>query len=459
MNAEELLINAMTNVPYIAAMIVDKQGYVVFVNKTYLKMLKRTEKQMIGKHISEITPNSRTLEVLKTGKAIIGYYWPVNDYEGVASSIPLFKGDELVGCLAYSIFLDIWDGKTLMENLVNELNVYKREVTSLYAAKYDFDSLVGESPAMEAVKKLGRQVASRPDTTVLITGESGTGKELMAHSIHSASSRARFPFVKVNCAAIPENLLESELFGYSDGAYTGAKKGGKSGKFEVAHGGSIFLDEVGDMSLGMQAKLLVVLQEKEIERLGDNRPIRVNVRVIAATNRNLEEMVEEGRFREDLYYRLNVVRIHMPALRHRSSDIPQLVEHLMRKLNKKLKTSVTSISAAAMGRITEYNWPGNVRELENVLERALILADMSGADAITPECLVLMNDKANPGAVSFGKGLKTLTEEFERKVIARVLEETGYNKIEAANRLDIDASSLYRKIKRYGLAMDKGAGL
>jgi len=459
LNAGELLIDAITTVPYIAAMIVDKQGYVVFVNKTYLKMLKRSEKETIGKHISEITPNSRTLEVLKTGKAIIGYYWPINGYEGVASSIPLFKKDELVGCLAYSIFLDVWDGKTLMENLVNELNVYKREITNLYASKYTFDALIGESQALQKVKKLACQVANHPDTTVLVTGESGTGKELLAHSIHSASSRARFPFVKVNCAAIPDNLLEAELFGYGEGAYTGAKKGGKPGKFEVANGGTVFLDEVGDMSLAMQGKLLRVLQEREMERLGDNKPIRVNVRVIAATNRSLEEMVEQGRFREDLYYRLNVVRIHMPALRHRSGDIPLLVKHLLCKLNKKLKTSVTGVSAPAMERIMKYSWPGNVRELENVLERALILADMSGSNTITPEYLVLMNDRANASAVSFGKGLKALTEEFERQVIARVLEETDYNKMEAAIRLDIDVSSLYRKIKRYGLGIGKGAGV
>lgn len=176
LDGQQLLMDAIMTVPYIAAMIVDKQGYVVFVNRTYLKMLKRTEKETLGKHVSEITPNSRTLEVLKTGKAIIGYYWPINGYEGVASSIPLFKKGELVGCLAYSIFLDVWDGKTLMENLVNELNVYKKEITSLYASKYTFDAIIGESQALQKVKKLACQVANHPDTTVLITGESGTGK-------------------------------------------------------------------------------------------------------------------------------------------------------------------------------------------------------------------------------------------------------------------------------------------
>ena len=449
------LIEYLTMNPHIAVLITDNRGYIIFINNTYLKILQREYESTIGQHVSKITPQTRTMTVLKTGKAIIGYNFSVNDHRSVASSVPLIKNDKIVGCFAYSLFLDIWDGMTTMENLVHELNIYKNEINRLYVSKYTFDNIIGNSRELLQAKILAERIAAYDDTSVLITGETGTGKELFAQAIHSSSSRSRFPIVRINCAAIPENLIEAELFGYEDGAYTGAKKSGKPGKFEIADGGSIFLDEVGEMPLSMQSKLLVVLQEKEMERLGGNKTIRVNVRIITATNRNLAELVKQGLFREDLYYRLNVVQLEIPPLRKRLADLPLLAEYLLEQLNHRLKTDVHEISPSAMDKLRKYAWPGNVRELEHSLERAMILADITGCKAIYPDHLAMMGEKAIYQISSTGSGLKDMTEEFEKRAISMVLEECGYDKIETARRLDIDASSLYRKIKRYGISPEK----
>lgn len=293
MKIGELLEELFDQNPYMAALITDNEGNLLYINKTYLKILNLSKEEALGRPIKEFTPQTRVTAVLRTGKAVVGYNWRVNGYNMIASCIPIYKDGKLNGAFAYSVFLDIWNAKNLVENLLNELNMYKDEVNELYRAKYSFDDIVGNNEKLKELKAFARQIASHGSTTVLISGESGTGKELFANAIHNSSNRSGLPFIRVNCAAIPENLLEAELFGYEEGAYTGAKKGGKPGKFELANGGTVFLDEIGEMSLTMQSKLLVVLQEQEIERVGGNRPIRTNVRVIAATNRDLEKMVEE----------------------------------------------------------------------------------------------------------------------------------------------------------------------
>ncbi|MEN6348019.1 MAG: sigma 54-interacting transcriptional regulator, partial [Syntrophomonas sp.] len=291
-------------------------------------------------------------------------------------------------------------------------------------------------------------------STVLITGESGTGKELFAHSIHNYSNRSSHPFVKINCAALPESLLESELFGYEEGAFTGARKGGKHGKFELAMGGTIFLDEIGDMPLSMQTKLLTVLQDRMVERVGGTKPIFVNVRVIAATNRDLESLVAEQKFRQDLYYRLNVVRLSIPPLRERTDDIPLLVNTLVEKINKKLGTNIYKISYKAIELMQDYIWPGNIRELENLLERALNLADMNRENSITikhfpnlVENAFIENDQA---FVSNGT-LPEAIEQLEKQIIIQALEKAGGNKVQTAKILGIHTSALYRKLTKYGL--------
>ncbi len=449
-----LLVSDLLDVSAMVSIIVCKDGTVRFINKTYLDILGKKEEEVIGKYIGDITPGTRTLVVLETGKAIVGYNWSVNGFNMIACAVPLIKNGELVACFAYSIFMDIWDAKDLVDNLMSELNMYRDEVNNLYSSRYTFAEIIGQTRKIQDVKSLAQKAALHPSITVLITGESGTGKELFAHAIHKTSSRSRMPFIRVNCAAIPEHLLEAELFGYVEGAFTGARKGGSPGKFELANGGTIFLDEIGEMAPSMQSKLLVFLQEREFERLGSHHPVRVNVRVIAATNRNLEEMITQQRFREDLYYRLNVLKLEIPPLRERTEDIRLLVSCLIPQLNMDLKTNVASISDEALDLISKYNWPGNIRELSNVLQRAMLLADMENCSTITTEQLRFMKiNRGNTNPIP-SNTLKSMIKEYEKQILTEVLEETGYNKTKTAKVLDIDLSWLYKKIKQYELTQD-----
>ena len=331
-------------------------------------------------------------------------------------------------------------------NLLFQNRILREELSTIYD-----DTIVGMSPPIQRLKELITHIGPT-DATVLIYGESGTGKELVARAIHKASRRADKPMIKVSCAALPESLLESELFGYEKGAFTGAYTR-KPGKFELANGGTFFLDEIGDMSPSMQVKLLRVLQEKEFERLGGTKTIKVDVRIIAATNRNLREAIREKVFREDLFYRLSVIPIALPPLRNRKEDIPLLCEHFIQKLNKRMPKKIRGISDEAMKKLMEYDWPGNVRELENTIERAFILAKK---DIILPENLVLEGIPINVpvseqtlqafGAMKLpDKSLRSV-EKFH---IRAVLEECSWNKSKAASILGIDRKTLQNKIKLY----------
>lgn len=450
----ELVKDFLFETNALCAHIIDKNGIVRFMNKTYLEVLGKKEEEVIGRHIGDITPETRSLSVIRTGKAVIGYYWPVNGYNMIASSVPLFQKGELKGCFSYSVFMDIWDAHNLIDNLMQQLNMYRDEVHSVHSSRYTFEDIIGQADNILEMKSLARKAALHPSITVLLMGESGTGKELFAHAIHSGSNRKKMPFIRVNCAAIPENLLEAELFGYEEGSFTGARKGGSTGKFELAHGGTIFLDEIGEMSPAMQSKLLVFLQEKEFERLGSHRPVRVNVRVIAATNRDLEEMIKQQKFREDLYYRLNVLCLKIPPLRERIEDLPLLVKHLMRAINKELKTKVNKMSAEAMDLLSKYHWPGNIRELQNVLQRAILLADLDSCCSITKEHLYFMKIESEKNTLAPTGTLKELLRDYEKQILAQVLKRTNYNKTRTADILDMDLSWLYKKIKQYGLAPD-----
>ena len=297
--------------------------------------------------------------------------------------------------------------------------------------------LVGQGAAMSKVFDAIETVAPT-DATVLITGESGTGKELVARAIHSASARRFHPLVVIHCGALTETLLESELFGHEKGAFTGAQYR-KKGKFEIAEGGTVFLDEIGDISLKTQTDLLRVLQEREITRVGGNQVIKVDFRIVAATNRNLEQSVEEGKFRPDLFYRLNVFRIELPPLRERKEDIPLLVDHFVRKFSLAMNKKITRVSPAAMSLLQQYLWPGNVRELENAVERAMVVAQ----EPEIREQDFTLKTKITNGDV------KTL-EDIERAHILRVLEECSWNQTRAAEVLDIDRVTLHHKLKRYG---------
>jgi len=312
-----------------------------------------------------------------------------------------------------------------------------------------FERMVGRHPEMARIYQLITQIATTP-TTVLITGESGTGKELVARAIHARSERRGQPFVAVNVAAIPEALVESELFGHEKGAFTGAHAK-KLGRFEMAHGGTVFLDEIGTLRLDLQAKLLRVLQEREIERLGGVRPVPVDARILAATNVNLKSAVRARAFREDLYYRLNVVPIHVPPLRERREDIPALVEHFVRKIARECNRDVRGVSAGALEVLTRYDWPGNVRELENVLHRAVVLARSPvihlqdvPLDVAMPETGSRLGEDTSPP-------LREAMEQFERQYILRVLEGTGWNVSRAARRLGVHRNTVLTKLSGWGI--------
>jgi DNA-binding NtrC family response regulator len=301
--------------------------------------------------------------------------------------------------------------------------------------------LIGQSPAMKRVVEMIETVAPS-DTTVLITGESGTGKEIVARAIHAASPRRYNPMVTIHCGALTETLLESELFGHERGSFTGAQAR-KKGKFEVADGGTVFLDEISDISLKTQTDLLRVLQEKEIVRVGDTHPVKVDFRCIAATNKRLEKLVEERTFRPDLYYRLNVFAIDLPALRGRREDIPLLAEHFIEKISTQMNRPPQRLSLRALTLLTDYDWPGNVRELENAIERALLI---SRGNELQPEDFPF---QLNPVQTASGAGSRL--EDIERVHIERMLDQTGWNLSRTARILDIDRTTLYNKIRRYGL--------
>ena len=340
------------------------------------------------------------------------------------------------------------------EELTNENRELKRELKKKFHPK----NVIGESKRMADVYASIELVSQTP-ATVMIRGQSGTGKELVAHAIHYNSDRAEGPFVKVSCAALPENLLESELFGYEKGAFTGAT-GSKVGRFEMANGGTLFLDEIGDISPSTQVKLLRVLQEKEFERLGGTKTIRVNIRLITATNKDLEEEVQEKNFREDLYYRLNVIPIFLPSLSERKEDIPLLVQHFLDKANMENRKSVKFISDASMDYLVNYSWPGNVRELENAIERAVVLCK---SDTLTPELFPIPGiRKITPKQSSSSNGNRAASDDdgiplpdrvanLEKKAIQEALDRTGGNQRKAAKLLGLTERILGYKLKNHGL--------
>ncbi|HAF11356.1 MAG TPA: two-component system response regulator [Chloroflexi bacterium] len=335
------------------------------------------------------------------------------------------------------------------QDLTQEVEVLRDEISSLVQT----ERIVGNSPAMQEVYKTVGKVA-KADATVLITGESGTGKELVAEALHFNSNRRSGPLVKVSCAALPESLLEAELFGHEKGSFTGAMTQ-RRGRFEMADKGTIFLDEIAEMTMPTQTKLLRVLQERKIERIGSNLPIKVDIRIVCATNKDLQKQVEQGKFRDDLYYRLNVINIHMPPLRDRKEDIPSLVEHFLAKHRYSATAQPAAISEEAIRRLMEYNWPGNVRELENVIERAVVL---SRGQIITSRELPFGEHDAGEGEEGEGgeeKGdssfFKKSVAQFEKDLIMKALRDANGNRSKAAEMLGIYRRLLYAKIKEYGL--------
>jgi DNA-binding NtrC family response regulator len=347
--------------------------------------------------------------------------------------------------------------KALRVERANRRNVQEDPTVEGPRGRFD---LIGVTPSMQRVYALVEKVADSP-TTVLLVGESGTGKELVARALHAASSRKAGPFVSVNCGAIPENLFESELFGYEKGAFTGAATS-KPGRFELADGGTLLLDEVGELPRDMQVKLLRALQERKVERVGGVRPTAVDVRVIAATNVDLQAEVAAGRFREDLYYRLNVIQIRLPPLRERREDIPLLVQHFLGRFNERLGKKVTGVDPDAMAALLAWSWPGNIRELENVVERGVLLSDgaLLGVDALpglgSGPTGTIAEQESDPDGIGLKEYVRVHTAKLERTLILRSLEQEGGNVTRAARRLDISRKSLQLKMKEYGLREEPG---
>lgn len=442
---EDLLAHA-----YEGFALVDKEGRIVKWN--YHKLLGIKEEDAIGKHVTEVIENTRLHLVVKTGKKEIRDIQRIQGHDMVANRVPIIRGGEIIGAVGAVLFKDASDVREMAKELIeleNKINEYKGEIERLQDSRYTFNNIITQNPKMEYLKKLGR-TAARSNSTVLILGESGTGKELFAQAIHKASYRKFGPFIPINCAAIPKELLESELFGYEAGAFTGARKEGKPGKFELANGGTIFLDEIGDMPLEMQVKLLRVLEEKEFERVGGNKKITLDARIIAATNEKIEEAVEKGKFREDLYYRLNVINIDIPPLRDRKEDIPLLCDYLIEYLSKELNTDKKKIDERTMEILMEYHWPGNVRELRNVLERAITLSSQKLIlPNHLPERLVKNKMEIKDGERVYP--LKEVVAEAEKEAIIAALNQAKGNKTLAAESLGIHRTALYRKMEKYNI--------
>ncbi len=435
---------------YEGLIITDADGIILKVNQAYADFLGVRMDEVVGRKVTEVVENTRMHIVARTGEAEIAQIQKIRGHEMVCSRIPIFEGGRVVAVVGKVMFQDVDDLFAMIDRfrkLKTELEFYKSELNKRLGAKYSFDNIVGESSELEKVKELGRKVA-RSDTTVLLEGESGTGKEMFAHAIHIESNRALGPFIKVNCAAIPETLFESELFGYKDGAFTGAQKKGKKGKFALANTGTIFLDEVSELPLSMQVKLLRVLQEREIEPVGAEQPEAVNVRIIAASNKDLGELVIQGLFRNDLYYRLNVVRLVIPPLRQRKNDIAVLTEKILKQLEKETGIPVEGVDAETEAVFASYSWPGNVRELRNVLEQALY---MKSGNLVTkkdiPRCVV--TNAEGQVAPDRQRTLKFQLSQLEEEILCRALQEEKGNRLAAAARLGISKSSFYAKIEQY----------
>lgn len=412
------------------------------------------EGDALGKNVEEVIENTRLNVVVKTGQKEIRHIQKIQGHDMIANRVPIIRGGRIIGAVGAVLFKDASDIREMAKDLIeleNKIKEYKGEIERLQDNRYTFESIITQDPKMEYLKKLGR-TAAQSNSTVLILGESGTGKELFAQAIHKASYRKFGPFAPINCAAIPRELLESELFGYETGAFTGARRGGKPGKFELANGGTIFLDEIGDMPLEMQVKLLRVLEEKEFESVGGNKKIALDARIIAATNSKIEDAVEKGRFREDLYYRLNVISIEIPPLKERAGDIPLIAEHLLDYLIRELNTNKKIIARETIDILMKYHWPGNVRELRNVLERAI---NLSTEGVILPQHLpdrVLKNRIYKDKEIRVNP-LNDIVAEAEKTAIINAIISAGGNKSLAANNLKIHRTALYKKMNKYNIKL------
>jgi transcriptional regulator with PAS, ATPase and Fis domain len=446
--SENTILKTILELAYDGLIVVDKKGCITMISNAYKKFLGLEDEEVLGKHITSVIENTRMHIVAETGIPETNDVQELNGNYIVATRIPYYEDGELAGAIGKVLFRNVSeldDINKKFDVIEQELKSYKTELVSAHKTKYTLNAIITRNPKMLELKDNVKRI-SQSKSNVTILGESGTGKELFAHAIHANSRRAHAPFVKVNCAAIPDNLLEAELFGYEKGAFTGANTT-KMGKFEVADEGTLFLDEIGDMPLQMQAKILRTLQEGEVERIGSNKPKIVDVRIIAATNKDLKKMIEEKTFREDLYYRINVIGIRIPPLRERVEDIKLLSDCFIDDLNRLVHKNVIEFSAKARNILMSYDWPGNIRELKNVIERAYYI--LEGESYIEPWHLpsTLKGKSHDRSSLS----LKDAMAETERKIIMDRLIAFNSNKTKVSQDLGISRMALHNKLKKYGL--------
>lgn len=434
--------------------VVNSDGIITLVNKSFEEIHRVSAERVVGQHVTNVIENTRMHIVAKTGIAETGDVQRIGERRVVVSRLPILKDGKCVGAVGKIMFIELEEVDRLaqrVEHLNQQLESYKQR-RSRSDTRYVFDDIVAVAAITHAVKATAERAAAT-DATVLLLGESGVGKEVYAHSIHERSRRGLGPFVRVNCSAIVEGLFESELFGYSEGAFTGAKKGGKQGKFELANNGTIFLDEIADMPIETQAKLLRVLQEQEIEKLGSEKQFKVDVRVLAATNQDLEALIAKGLFRKDLFYRLNVIPIRVPPLRQRKEDIPELIRLFWEQLKRKHGIYYKSLGGDALTLLQDYDWPGNARELHNVLERAMAIVIEDTISAEQMKMLLLGSQEVAPGSMSIIEStLQDLVKSTERKAISFALARSNNCRVKAAKQLGVSRAFLYKKIHEYNIS-------
>jgi transcriptional regulator with PAS, ATPase and Fis domain len=446
----QLIINHIHN----GVVVTDAQGYITHFNEPYGRFLGLDPKAQLGRHTTDVLENTRMHIVAQTGVAEINWPHRIKGQDMVVQRIPIIKDGKVIAVFGQVMFKDVSDVKKLarkLKVLESKVKLYEEELSSLRSTRYTVESIIGVSPALAALRQEAMRAAAN-QLPVLITGESGTGKELFAQAIHHAGRSRPHPFVRINCSAIPKDLFESELFGYADGAFTGARAQGKPGKFELAHHGTVFLDEIGELPLAMQPKLLRVLEEKEFERVGGTGLIKTDFRLIAATNQNLDQMMSEGAFRKDLFYRLNVIPLHIPPLRERPEDIAPLTLHQLAQMGPGPGGEPLRLTPEAQEVLAAYPWPGNVRELFNALER--VAASLEGNtihQADLPFHLHRAAAAPNREADERFK-LKQVAARTESEAVRHALAVSNGNKAQAARLLGIHRTLLYRKMKKLGLS-------
>lgn len=431
---------------YDGILIIDKEGIVRYINPAYTRITKVEEKNIIGRYLSEVRPGSRLTNVVKNEKMELGAHRKMGEVEYLVNMVPIYEEGKVIGGISLlNELVDIYKlteklnlSKIIIQNL-------KEHVKTLGNGKYSFDDIIAVDEKSVEVKDFAKRIALA-DSNVLITGESGTGKELYASAIHNFSPRKDFPFIPVNCASFEKNLIESELFGYEEGAFTGAKKNGKTGLFQLAQGGTLFLDEIGELEYGLQGKLLRVLQEKSVRKIGGSKEIPIDVRLICATNKNLEKMIQDNTFRRDLYYRIAIMPLSILPLREKKNDIKSIAEKFLLDLSIKYKKEV-KLNENALKVLKEYDWPGNIRELKNIIEFTFNMVEGNEIKAEHLPIAIKKNLKENDNISPLSEVVKEAEKSYLKKVI-EIYGDSVEGKKKAAKALEISLATLYNKLEK-----------